>query len=74
MPEIMPENFEVLELWNDVNTQWRTGGMGVVGLDYREVRARARELDIDLSPCVWRKIRMLESKTLEKQYKDENPK
>jgi len=71
MPELMPENVDVLELWGDVNTQWRAGGMGLIGLDYREVRERARELDIDLSPCVWRKIKMLENKVLEKQYKKE---
>lgn len=72
MPEIMVENVEVLELWNDVNTQWRAGGMGIVGLDYREVRERAEELDIDMSECVWRKIKILENKILEKQYKKES--
>jgi len=70
MPEIMDENVEVLELWNDVNTQWRAGGMGIVGLDYREVRTRAKELDIELSVCIWRKIRLLEGKVLTKSNED----
>ncbi len=64
---MMPENVEVLELWIEVQTQWRAGGMGLIGLDYREVRERADELDIDMSTCVWRKIKMLENKVLEKQ-------
>jgi len=67
MPEILEENTEVLELWMDVSTQWRGTGMGIIGLDYREVRTRATELDIDLSECVWRKIRMLERIELKKQ-------
>lgn len=45
--------------------------MGLIGLDYREVRTMADELDIDMSNCVWRKIKMLENKVLEKQYKKE---
>jgi len=69
MPSILPQNLEVLELWQDVSTQWRGAGMGIVGLDYREVRTRARKLDVELSECVWRKIRMLERIELKKQNK-----
>lgn len=71
MPEIMPENTEAMELWDQVNTQWRAGAMGVIGLDYAEVRIRAKELDIEMSGCVWRKIKVLEGKVLEQQYKKE---
>lgn len=72
MPEILPENVEILELWMDVSTQWRGTGMGVIGLDYREVRARAAELDIELNECVWRKIRKLERTELKKQGKKDD--
>jgi len=72
MPKIMSENLEALELWQDVSTQWRGAGMGIVGLDYREVRTRAKELDVDLSECVWRKVRMLERMELKKQGKKED--
>ena len=67
MPELMQENFDALELWNQVNTQWRAGAMGVIGLDYAEVRIRAKELDIELNECIWRKIKVLEAKVLERQ-------
>jgi len=49
-----------MELWLAVCTQWRAGGMGPVGLDYSEVRIWAAELEIDLSPGMWAKIRALE--------------
>jgi len=64
------ENEEALELWEAVATQWRAGGMGVVGLDYAEVRAWASDLAIDLSPCLWSKIRALERHELERAYAD----
>ena len=38
----------------------------MIGLDYREVRARARELDIDLSPALWKKIKALEALILKR--------
>jgi hypothetical protein len=47
-------------------TQWRAGGMGVIGLDYGEVRAAAADMEIELSPCMWGKIRALEAATLDK--------
>lgn len=72
MPAIMPENLEVIELWQDVSTQWRGAGMGIVGLDYGEVRIRAKELDIELSECVWSKVRMLERVELKMQNQKED--
>ena len=56
----MPENAEALALWQAVITQWRGAGMGIIGLDYREVRWWARELGFILSPGLWSKIRALE--------------
>ena len=56
----MTENTEAMQLWLSVRTQWRAGGMGVIGLDYAEVRRWARDLDIILSPGMWSKIRCLE--------------
>jgi len=56
----MAENAEVWELWLSVNTQWRAGGMGIVGLDYPAVWAMAERLEIEVSNCVMGKIRALE--------------
>ena len=66
MPRLWPENFEAWELWKEIETQWRAGPVGVIGLDYREVRERARELDIDLSPALWKKIKALEALILKR--------
>jgi hypothetical protein len=60
----MPENQDAWELWIAIQTQWRVGGMGVVGLDYAEIRRWAEDLEIDLSPCMWSKIKSLEIYTL----------
>jgi len=39
--------------------------MGVIGLVYSEVRRAARDLGIDMSPCMKRKIRTIERVILE---------
>ena len=66
----MSENIEAMELWSQIDTQWRAGAMGVIGLDYREVRTRAREMDIEVNECMWRKIKLLEKMVLKRQHKD----
>ncbi len=62
----MPENEEAFGLWLSVRTQWRAGGMGVIGLDYAEVRFWADYMGIDLSGSVWNKIQALERWQLRK--------
>ena len=60
----MPENEETLMLWRAVRTQWRVG-MSLVGLDYNVLFAMADRMEIDLSPCMFKKIQALEAATLE---------
>ena len=67
-PDLLPANEDAWALWLAVRTQWRGGGMGVIGLDYAEVRWWASELEVDLSPAMWRKIRALEAHELERCY------
>lgn len=38
--EIWPENLIVFRLFQDVQTQWRAAGMGLIGLDYNVVFAK----------------------------------
>ena len=47
-----------------MQTQWRVGGMGPVGLDYGEVRRWAADMDIEMSACMWGKIKALETAAL----------
>ena len=35
--QILPENAEAVEVFLMVSTQWRSGGMGIIGLDYKVV-------------------------------------
>lgn len=56
----METNLDAWLLWGEVQTQWRASFAGRIGLDYSEVRHAARYLEIDLSPCLWKKIQALE--------------
>jgi hypothetical protein len=38
---IWPENVDTVQMFVDVQTQWRVGGAGVIGLDYAVVMALA---------------------------------
>lgn len=60
----MAENAEAWELWLAVNTQWRAGGLGIVGLDYPAVWAMAARLEIEVGNCLMRKIQGLEREVL----------
>ncbi len=64
----MPVNEEALELWLAVRTQWRAGGLGVVGIDYLAVQQEADRLEIDLNRCLMRKIQALEQVEVGKQH------
>lgn len=54
-------------VYNDIRTQWRAGGMGLVGLDYKEVRQACRELDVPYTRGLKRKIQVLEQGVLANQ-------
>ena len=44
----------------EIRTQWRTSGFGLIGLDYNVVYKEAERLDIDLSQCLFKKIKLIE--------------
>ena len=67
-PELDPNNEEALELWLASRTQWRAGGVGVVGIDYLAVQQEAERLEIDLNRCLMRKVQALEQLELKKQH------
>jgi hypothetical protein len=60
----MPENADAWELWRAVCTQWRAGGMGIIGLDYGVAMEMADRMGIEWSPAVMIKIQALERATL----------
>jgi hypothetical protein len=53
-------------LWSHICTQWRAGGMGVVGLDYPAVKMVCDAIGIDFDMFLLRKIKIAESIELEK--------
>ena len=57
-------NWDVWELFQAVDTQWRVGAMGAVGLDYPAVQWVAERLEIAVDRCCLRKLGMLEKMVL----------
>ena len=47
-------------MWLHANTQWRAAGLGLIGLDYLAVKAVARDLGIEWTAGMWRKMLALE--------------
>ena len=61
-----PGNQAALSVWLHVQTQWRAGGLGVIGIDMAEVRRTARELGLRWSYALRSKITALEQAVLKK--------
>lgn len=67
-PVLDPVNYDVWDLWSSVLTQWRSvAGMDRIvflGLDYQAVAVVAEALDIEITPAILNKLRLLESKAM----------
>jgi len=66
----MPENDDTWELWQSIATQWRAGGMGLVGLDYPAVALVAELLEIDFDSVMIKKIGAMEREVLGSKQSD----
>lgn len=69
-PKLWPENTGIWELWQKINTQWRVGFGGVVGLDYAAIPYIAEVMDYEITPVDLDKIKVLEIYTLKKQKEE----
>ncbi len=65
----MPENADAWDLWNLCSTQWRVG-FSLVGLDYLAVYETAKIHEIEMTPQLHQKIRVLERFELERAKKE----
>lgn len=54
-------------MWSSAKTQWRVGMDGPVGLDYPAVFAVADLLNIDVTPAILAKLRVIEAAVLEQK-------
>ena len=75
-PKLFKINREAFILWMAVKTQWRSAGLGLIGLDYDAVEREAarqgvllREKSGAFNRCLWKKIKVLEAYELERQGK-----
>lgn len=65
----MDENQQAWFLWSLVDTQWRVAAFSIVGLDYPAVFQIAKLYDIEVTPALHQKIRLLEIQELKSQKK-----
>lgn len=49
-----------MAVWQEVKTQWRAGPAGIIGLDYHEVRQAVKELGLDWTRRLKRKVQTIE--------------
>ncbi len=74
-PELLPGNFEAMDLWLMVNTQWRIGFISTAagtqtvktGLDFPAVLAIAEINQAEMTPELFDKIKALELYELKRQ-------
>ena len=64
--EVLPENWETVQVFCAVSTQWRVGTGGVVGLDYNALFQVMALYDISDRKSVFDGIRVMEATMLEK--------
>lgn len=68
-PRIFKANAEAIELFSSLQTQWRSNGFGVVGLDYNALYLVAKTHRIKITPKFLSKIQVLEYEFLQAQAK-----
>ena len=61
-PDLIPENMDAMRLWLAAQTQWRSAGFGLIGLDYTALGLVAGWLrpPVDLDPHCFDKLQALE--------------
>ena len=62
---ICPQNHDTITLFLSVQTQWRCGPMGIIGLDYTIIPMMASSIGIELTSDIWNGIQTLERFILE---------
>lgn len=68
MPTLDPLNAELWSLWAHVQTQWRAGGMGLIGLDWPAVAQIARWFGVDVRiPRLFTGLQQIEEAYLKTQ-------
>ena len=62
--EVLQENWEIVQLFLQVQTQWRTGPGGAIGLDYPAVEMVCRVRRRPLTPAVLDGLQLMEMAVL----------
>lgn len=71
MFDVWPENWETVQLFLAVQTQWRMAPMGgVVGLDYAAVDAAIRHLRRPMTPELFAGLQIMEKAAIAELNRD----
>lgn len=65
-PRLWAENETALRVWDEIQTQWRATGFGVVGMDWPAAFVIARVLHVPMTDRLFKKLRALERLELER--------
>lgn len=70
--EVWPENWTVWSLFDALQTQWRAGAGGVVGLDYGVLADELRTREIPHEDHEWLRaeVRVMEAAALQEIYSE----
>ncbi len=60
----MENNFDAWAVWGEIQTQFRAGPMGILGLDYSEMRQAIRDFGLTRTRSLEKKIKALEKEKL----------
>jgi len=63
-PALIPENQDAWRIWNEIQTQWRAGAAGVIGLDYKTIKTACIETGIKYTRALKLKIMACEGQVL----------
>lgn len=69
-PDLLPENAPAWGLWAAVQTQWRVGMAGAIGLDYPAVWLVAGTMGVEMHEANLGRIRALEREALTRMRED----
>lgn len=70
-PELLDENYDVLEIWALCSTQWRVSAFSIIGIDLPAVLDVARTFGIEITEAFISKIKALEMYELNRLRKAE---
>lgn len=68
--EVWPENWDAVVMWNRIQTQWRVGASGAIGLDYSVLAWLFRMYEVEDPRPLLEDLQVMEGAALVAMNKD----